>query len=805
MVGSVPGGGALFSAKEALPTMNPIRLLVALVLAASLVAGVSCQGDRDFTDEPSLDAGGQGGSGRGGSGLCEGTCSVLGDACEEDTQCASGICADGVCCGKACAGCMACAEDLTGKPDGTCAAAVRETDPHDACDVSCDGQGACIAVDGAPCDVAADCRSGQCTPEGTCAICEEAGGGLESCWVWPYPVGYDLNDVVALGVDEFVAVGEAGTVLRYLASDEKPSWTFERLEGAGDLTSVCTSGTRLYASSASRVYEHAGEGWKNITGTLTGTTNGLLCTADAVFRYGTAGLYQRKGAGAWSRVLADALVGSLIDGWQSSSGTLALIEPPSSLHEISADLSDLTTSTVPLPLGAEGGALARVGGRGQDVFVWVDYYSPGSHGSQLMARDQGTWTGVLDRSNSQNSPCSEYGGDVYGLPGSSEVLTTAENGCYSLYSEIWSRQGDEPAFELSKANLPHYIHARALSGAKQGDRQVIFAVGSNGQATRYEGNKWMPLARSSPPRERGRISAVTETAAGVAFGVEGYVGPGYREIYVGHTEVERWSGEADGDALPALPPGGREDGVVELWMEGDVLWRLVGVQGDSGEPLLRAESFDSLSEVWSTEATLAAATKPLTNFAQKGHVYGVAGSPAFSYDFVPGQASFATRAAEDADSFLVVGGSRQESGRVFAGGEAGAIWEYSAEVWSSGTIIPGSLGTIGSFASSGSAHFAAAGGTILKRSVTGWNTFAASVGVNASALAVLGEGDQIRLVAAQDTAVRSIPISNEAAEDSQDLKLPPGTRVLRLDSALTGAVFVSGEDFRLLRVQTTRP
>jgi len=447
---------------------------------------------------------------------------------------------------------------------------------------------------------------------------------------------FGCSRFVALGVDEFVAVGEAGTILRYLASDEKPSWTFERLEGAGDLSSVCASGTRLYASSASRVYEHAGAGWKNITGTLTGTSNGLLCTADAVFRYGTGGIYQRKGAGAWSRVLADALLGSLIDGWQSSSGTLVLIEPPASLHEISADLSDLTTSTVPLPSGAESGVLARVGGRGQDVFVWIDYYSSGSHGSQLMARDQGTWTGVLDRSNSQYSPCSEYGGDVYGLPGSAEVLTTAENGCYSLYSEIWSRQGDESAFELSKENLSHYIHARALSGAKQGDRSVIFAVGSNGQATRYEGNKWIPLARSSPPRERGRISAVTETADGVAFGVEGYVGPGYREIYVGHTEVERWSGDADGDALPALPPGGREDGVVELWMEGDVLWRLVGVQGDSGEPLLRAESFDSLSEVWSTEATLAAATKPLTNFAQKGHVYGVAGSPAFSYDFVPG-------------------------------------------------------------------------------------------------------------------------------------------------------------------------
>lgn len=111
-----------------------------------------------------------------------------GRACTADSECASGQCRDEVCCAADCSGtCEACAESLTGKPNGTCASVVSGLDPHDDCeaesaescgrDGTCDGQGACrsgcdlLKAQGDTCNSDAECDSKSCR-DGVC--CESS-------------------------------------------------------------------------------------------------------------------------------------------------------------------------------------------------------------------------------------------------------------------------------------------------------------------------------------------------------------------------------------------------------------------------------------------------------------------------------------------------------------------------------------------------------------------------------------------------------------------------------------------------------
>lgn len=115
------------------------------------------------------DRGGQGGSQSGGSdsapggeGGASGDAGASGETgkveagqpCSADAACASGYCRDEVCCATDCGdGCMACAEEFTGQPSGSCQTVQSGFDPHDDCaegapescgdDGSCDGAGAC--------------------------------------------------------------------------------------------------------------------------------------------------------------------------------------------------------------------------------------------------------------------------------------------------------------------------------------------------------------------------------------------------------------------------------------------------------------------------------------------------------------------------------------------------------------------------------------------------------------------------------------------------------------------------------------
>jgi hypothetical protein len=146
-----------------------------------------------------------------------------GEACSRGAQCQSGFCVDGVCCATSCEGtCQACASALKqdGGPDGVCAPALLDTDPHEDCSdepligcdrngscdgkgacalfaagtvcqppvcesdgeggfrvgvFSCDGSGSCLAGQGAPCGVFG-CQQGACkTSCGTDADCAEKG------------------------------------------------------------------------------------------------------------------------------------------------------------------------------------------------------------------------------------------------------------------------------------------------------------------------------------------------------------------------------------------------------------------------------------------------------------------------------------------------------------------------------------------------------------------------------------------------------------------------------------------------------
>lgn len=101
-----------------------------------------------------------------------GDCSEAG--CRE---CASGeSCVDGVCCGSAsCPACQACAAGLqaSGGTNGTCSAALANSDPHGSCDggSTCNGASACALENGEPSTSAAACVSGY-VADGVC--CDQA-------------------------------------------------------------------------------------------------------------------------------------------------------------------------------------------------------------------------------------------------------------------------------------------------------------------------------------------------------------------------------------------------------------------------------------------------------------------------------------------------------------------------------------------------------------------------------------------------------------------------------------------------------
>lgn len=99
-----------------------------------------------------------------------------GARCNGNGDCANNLCVDGFCCDKACSGCYACANSMTGEPDGTCAPVSVGNDPHKTCDDetaaspakpcgndgNCDGKGACRKV-----GEGQKCGADSCNTEGT--------------------------------------------------------------------------------------------------------------------------------------------------------------------------------------------------------------------------------------------------------------------------------------------------------------------------------------------------------------------------------------------------------------------------------------------------------------------------------------------------------------------------------------------------------------------------------------------------------------------------------------------------------------
>lgn len=83
-------------------------------------------------------------SGAGGGGGAKSN----GECCDNGGECYSGNCADGVCCNNGCDWdiCIACREDLTGHPTGSCSRVHAGTDPRDDCPGAqvCDGFDMCV-------------------------------------------------------------------------------------------------------------------------------------------------------------------------------------------------------------------------------------------------------------------------------------------------------------------------------------------------------------------------------------------------------------------------------------------------------------------------------------------------------------------------------------------------------------------------------------------------------------------------------------------------------------------------------------
>jgi hypothetical protein len=104
-------------------------------------------------------------------------------------QCESGFCVDGKCCEAACdATCEACAEMLTGMPDGTCAAVPPFTDPDGDCAeaIGCDDAGMCAACGFSPeapgaAQCPAECDTCSMTAPFICTIVCDSDAAATNC------------------------------------------------------------------------------------------------------------------------------------------------------------------------------------------------------------------------------------------------------------------------------------------------------------------------------------------------------------------------------------------------------------------------------------------------------------------------------------------------------------------------------------------------------------------------------------------------------------------------------------------------
>jgi len=124
------------------------------------------------------------------NGACQGL--PQGSACASPSLCQSGFCVDGVCCNNSCTGtCRACSAAKKGSgANGTCGNVANGTDPDAECPGAavCNGSGSCVAPNGTPCAVGAECQSGNCvdsvccntTCASLCQACSMAKTGMAS-------------------------------------------------------------------------------------------------------------------------------------------------------------------------------------------------------------------------------------------------------------------------------------------------------------------------------------------------------------------------------------------------------------------------------------------------------------------------------------------------------------------------------------------------------------------------------------------------------------------------------------------------
>lgn len=92
-----------------------------------------------------------------------------GQACVQNSECATGFCVDGVCCNSACSGvCQACSAAMNGGTDGSCSA----TKPGFA-DLGCPAQGASTCGTTGNCDGTGSC---QLWPNGTVCVAQSCSG-----------------------------------------------------------------------------------------------------------------------------------------------------------------------------------------------------------------------------------------------------------------------------------------------------------------------------------------------------------------------------------------------------------------------------------------------------------------------------------------------------------------------------------------------------------------------------------------------------------------------------------------------------
>ncbi len=131
--------------------------IAACLLAVALGSWpAGCSGDTASSSTGAHAGGSDGGAtssvgGLGGSSAEGGAApdlKAVSQSCDTSAQCASGHCPaeDGVCCESACdTPCWSCREEKTGRPHGTCAPVLVDTDPDRECGAPgwCDGSGNC--------------------------------------------------------------------------------------------------------------------------------------------------------------------------------------------------------------------------------------------------------------------------------------------------------------------------------------------------------------------------------------------------------------------------------------------------------------------------------------------------------------------------------------------------------------------------------------------------------------------------------------------------------------------------------------